>query len=1557
MNAIKEALIAEAPLQIPLLSQLGRGALRTFFASPSDVQIHENAVPDLWHKLVSTLKCPQVLDKHLAAAANALCVFLLAGPSTTVSEVKDFVLTRHVWFEAFQCVHKAFNDGKYKPAFQVLDALCDLIQQMDQRQPDYSVLSDAAVPLIKTVLLASPRSEVKKACQFLTCLVRRTKLTAVLPEYVSSALGDNSTVWHRRLAMYSIAPAEIQETGSGQVSSFLLALTISMNDLDTRSSALKLCSTLCGQEKDIPEGLELQSKEETVIKLFLERNYESLGVFAEYVLPAILNDKARLISFVAPYIALARDHDSRVAILLAALRVGRTVNMLSEPESLNILNSAFPRHVDPMANMDDYDCFTLLLASGNPALRISAYNLLTTSSSTTSPLPRSGLNCIISSVPYLHDYSDAHERSEILSVTRKLFNRVQSSFSAAQKLAEREPADQTALEIVSSHSDFVRALFSFYKSELQPHLSYQRHILSLLSLRYFITYPTQRVICENDTMLIRLLVNLAIDAFEDVRNTSTSLLQTLSTSNPVGVAVVLSERFVNLMGALAVMTGRGDHADAMGRLWALRDTLSDKTRNAEVITSPLSSNSQGLILALQETLAQTTTIKPGSLFPLHGTFLALSHRLSRMNPDEYSYQGIDVATVVLECHFLWNQVRPALCVDSPETSSGIEEDDGREGPKDLLAYSWRALRDSSLLLQSLIATAEASESLYSSIGDLCLDQLISLRHRGAFSTVAQTFTQCCARTRASTRPNIKRLIFVWHEVAMKQITEQADRLTRRSAGLPAMFLALLDPADLPFVSTVVVKLMSIAKEPSARTTEGSQRLPQVHALNCLKELATNSRFSTAIIPFNHSMLELAALSMSSTVWAIRNCGLMLLRACINRLEQFDLEEVPTGSDQTSTSDKLDVPSTIALRFLHPRLDDGTEQADGPVLTEENIFAALDLLSHSNPRQASQIDQVVFHHLAHSSWAVRDHAALLLSKRMSSWRLIDVLARFMSELDEFASQNRAHGTILGFKYIFQSSRKGLGEADVMFCWKCIRQIRDWNLVRSPYVEGSLLDVINQMAMLASQHFWTSSAANDLDVGPRASEKSPPQSSHLTYVFRRKLLLEVYQLLFTSPSMSEESCSDIVRRLLIKQDALSYVLDNISQALRDDSILPRVMTALFLAYVVKALQKDSTRSPDSLGAALMTLADSLDVGVGDFPNEIASSLDLVDSSELSTREELIAWIRLEGYLLAARPKMKPQDLRCRSMARWIEALNFAATDFVDFPTRLGAAKALTTYFRLVNDSGALSKDLPHEHRLRLYVVLYNLLNDDDEDIRTVVTEAAYVILAQDLQHPPSLGLSPLFARQQILGLIARIYDCTEGLAKVLLGQLVQPDSSVDEGQVSRILGTSIASKISKIVESKTDLFVEEKQNLYVDDIREIQMWCDILEKSGFDSLEQDDVDLIAQWASEGMDEIVRILRKESLHQRDQNASDEAQNKETAQREPIWSSGHPMGSTYDAEFLAIFIQVIAISGIVLRSQKAAVVGQEMAAKVKSILDICRGNQCNELMLGEVEKALKSR
>ncbi len=76
---------------------------------------------------------------------------------------------------------------------------------------------------------------------------------------------------------------------------------------------------------------------------------------------------------------------------------------------------------------------------------------------------------------------------------------------------------------------------------------------------------------------------------------------------------------------------------------------------------------------------------------------------------------------------------------------------------------------------------------------------------------------------------------------------QASALTRRSAGLPALLTGIL--AAYPsgsFFDHVILDLQAIADAP----TEGSgslaeQRLPQVHALNCLKDIFTDARFGAS----------------------------------------------------------------------------------------------------------------------------------------------------------------------------------------------------------------------------------------------------------------------------------------------------------------------------------------------------------------------------------------------------------------------------------------------------------------------------------------------------------------------------------------------------------------------------------------------------------------------------------------------------------------------------------------------------------------------------------------
>ncbi len=73
---------------------------------------------------------------------------------------------------------------------------------------------------------------------------------------------------------------------------------------------------------------------------------------------------------------------------------------------------------------------------------------------------------------------------------------------------------------------------------------------------------------------------------------------------------------------------------------------------------------------------------------------------------------------------------------------------------------------------------------------------------------------------------------------MKCIHAKASALTRRSAGLPSMVTGLLAAHPRgPFFDEVISELQLTARlVPVENEGVGVRHLPQVHALNCLKEV-------------------------------------------------------------------------------------------------------------------------------------------------------------------------------------------------------------------------------------------------------------------------------------------------------------------------------------------------------------------------------------------------------------------------------------------------------------------------------------------------------------------------------------------------------------------------------------------------------------------------------------------------------------------------------------------------------------------------------------------------
>lgn len=98
-------------------------------------------------------------------------------------------------------------------------------------------------------------------------------------------------------------------------------------------------------------------------------------------------------------------------------------------------------------------------------------------------------------------------------------------------------------------------------------------------------------------------------------------------------------------------------------------------------------------------------------------------------------------------------MKHVLCDDSPEghLPEEMEDIEGLD-TKDLLSYSFRAIHESSNLMEIIVNGLRTRSipsamlpplEVFHDVGQLTFDQLTRLRHRGAFTTVTSTFTTCC----------------------------------------------------------------------------------------------------------------------------------------------------------------------------------------------------------------------------------------------------------------------------------------------------------------------------------------------------------------------------------------------------------------------------------------------------------------------------------------------------------------------------------------------------------------------------------------------------------------------------------------------------------------------------------------------------------------------------------------------------------------------------------------------------------------------------------------------
>ena len=751
-------------------------------------------------------------------------------------------------------------------------------------------------------------------------------------------------------------------------------------------------------------------------------------------------------------------------------------------------------------------------------------------------------------------------------------------------------------------------------------------------------------------------------------------------------------------------------------------------------------------------------------------------------------------------------------------------------------------------------------------------------------------------------------------MASEQLDVQSQQLTRRSAGLPAIFNAILSASDPTFFRSVVQELSHKASLPTPLydQPQGPPSLPQVHALNCLKDIMTNSKFRAVSEQHVSVMLDIAATSLTCPIWAIRNCGLMLMRACMTRMATAS---VPIGSGIGTTRGPLDIvtdlleralPQTTSAPSSETAQQPGTYDQD---LVSENIFAALELVRHieQGRQQNERVRKLIEMQLGNRIWAIRDHTARVLAEILSADGETVNLDLF-SSATRSSSQNTIHGYLLLLRYRLSSAwQDTVTQADNLAQQTIdavLREVsKDDPSTWSSYTFGALLDVFNDCLL---QGLSADQRTEDLLRRANNISQFLGHHTHSTFCQDRVLLCRTL-LHLTKPTcnVTEDESLEcyLVESLASRPDSAAYVLRNLTET--RTHLWHHDLQQFFCRLIVRA------HTSDTKALAMTVLVGYLEAAATQLDPASVHELEVVvDLNEVHDRNLQDATMRLQSHMFRTTLKTDRKGPDASSLAvikRWLHVLQTASHNALDLPTRLNAARALRSCASSLMRSLVLSKSQDsRDAQVDLISILYDQLNDDDEEIRFIAQETAYQVMGDTgSKHQWSLPLSSLAARQQLVDLLGDGFYDDSSLVRLCLVRLVGislEEVLPSQVNVNIIFRLSIAERLRVICLSMDDLFAEERQNLYVDELEEIEVWSNLLHKCRFSNLAHHWVQAVLDWTSEGLDVVMAIVRSRLKEPEDTKS-------------PVskLARAHPQGPTYHQDLLELCLRVIKMAGLV--------------------------------------------
>lgn len=359
---------------------------------------------------------------------------------------------------------------------------------------------------------------------------------------------------------------------------------------------------------------------------------------------------------------------------------------------------------------------------------------------------------------------------------------------------------------------------------------------------------------------------------------------------------------------------------------------------------------------------------------------------------------------------VWRVVRTVLTAAAPEGADGEDDDAALDAAllapaaaQRVLSYAWRAMREAAALLAALVQrapdTAGAANTLF-------VEWLLTIRHRGAFSTIYPSY-QAAARSLLA-RAETRGVPAAWLAALLRDIERRCAAMstTRRSAGLGGAVLALLS-AHPPREQGAHVAHAVAALERMVHTGDA---VPTVHALNIMRVLVMDSTLAGAMAPYTTRVLTHAVVHFSAAEWAVRNASMMLFASTSTRV--FGARAFERGSSAPAARTDAAALAAALVRILDAESHALSADTLAHVGHGSALYAALLLLGKLRPDAARSPAALaaVARCTRSANWKLREQAAQCYASLVGAEDGAAAAAAALAGAS-VADQNALHGALL------------------------------------------------------------------------------------------------------------------------------------------------------------------------------------------------------------------------------------------------------------------------------------------------------------------------------------------------------------------------------------------------------------------------------------------------------------------------------------------------------------------------------------------------------------------